>query len=317
MSVISVAVIATSGFSTFHFSIPCLIFGRLLNDEKRFDLQICAEQPGSVQSDIGLVTQVENGLEVMETADIIVVPWWRCPEETPSAALLAALVRARQRGADIVGLCLGAYVLAWAGLLEKRRAVTHWEFEQDFSGRFPDVQLETNSLYVDDDRLITSAGTAAGIDCCLYLVRKHYGSAVANRAARRMVIPPYREGGQAQFIARPVPETTRDSNINSLLDCLRQTLHQPHNLDTMANTVGMSRRSFTRHFFRATGMTPAAWLNLARLQRSQELLETTGQSIDAIAQLSGFSSAVTFRQRFRAAYGVNPGEWRRAFCGVA
>lgn len=316
MSAIAVAVLATRGFSAFHFSVPCTIFGRLLADETLFTLQVCAEKPGKVLSDIGMSIEVEHGLAALETATIIVVPYWHHPEDKPSAVLLDALNRAWQRGAEIVGLCLGTYVLAWAGLLKNRRAVTHWEFEQDFCTRFPDVSLDTNLLYVDDERLITSAGTAAGIDCCLYLVRKHCGSAAANRVARRMVIPPYREGGQAQFIARPVPETTRDSRINHLLDQLRQHLHQPHDVNSMAAYVGMSRRSFTRHFFQATGMTPAAWLNVARLQLSQELLETTSHSVEDVARLSGFSSVIAFRQNFKAKFSVNPTEWRRTFRGV-
>ena len=148
-----------------------------------------------VQSDIGMSVNVERGLETLETADIVIVPYWHHPTERPSQALLDALIAAHRRGAQVVGLCLGTYVLAYAGLLDNRRAATHWELERDFTERFPAVQLDTNALYIDDERLITSAGTAAGIDCCLYLVRKQYGSAAANRVARRMVVAPYREGG--------------------------------------------------------------------------------------------------------------------------
>lgn len=315
MSAPSVAVIATPGFSPFHFSVPCIIFGTILPDHSLFELKICAEQPGEVTSDIGLSCNIGEGLDALKTADIVIVPFWNHPEEKPSQALIDALIQAWRRGAEIIGLCLGTYVLAYAGLLDNRRAATHWECEHDFRARFPAVRLDTNSLYVDDDRLITSAGTAAGIDCCLYILRKHYGSTLANRVARRMVIPPYREGGQAQFIERPVPETTRDSKINELLDYLRRNLSKPQDLDSLARYVNMSRRTFTRHFLKATGMSPGDWLNAERLQHSQELLETTDHSVETVATLSGFQSPVSFRQSFRARFDVSPTEWRRSFRG--
>lgn len=315
MSVLNVAVVATPGFSPFHFSVPCIIFGETMTDPGCFALQLCADQPGRVESDLGMVIEVDQGLEALDHADIVIVPFWADPAQPPSGALIAALNAAWQLGAEVVGLCLGTYVLAWAGLLTQRRAATHWEYERDFSTRFPEVQLDTNALYIDDDRLITSAGTAAGIDCCLYLVRKHCGSALANRVARRMVMPPYRDGGQAQFIERPVPETTRDAQINTLLDFLRRNLHQTHDLDSLARTVNMSRRTFTRHFQKATGMSVGDWLNAERLQRSQELLESTDNSVEAVAELAGFHSPVSFRQSFKTRFGVSPGEWRRTFRG--
>lgn len=214
MSALTVAVIATAGFSPFHFSMPCILFGSSMPEPDLFCLEICAEKAGIVQSDIGLSINVEHGLERLDAADIIIVPYWNNPDEKPSQALLDKLISAWQRGAEVVGLCLGTYVLAYSGLLNERRAATHWEYEKDFTARFPAVHLDSNSLYTSDERLITSAGTAAGIDCCLNIIRDHYGSAVANRVARRMVVPPYREGGQAQFIERPVPGSTRDSKMN-------------------------------------------------------------------------------------------------------
>lgn len=315
VSVPVVAVIATAGVSAFHFSVPCMVFGQALPEPDRFCLKICAESPGTVASEAGLQINVENGLELLESASIIIVPFWSHPEEKPSAALLKALVDAWQRGAEIVGLCLGTYVLAYAGLLDGRRAATHWEYERDFTGRFPAVRLDTNALYINDERLITSAGTAAGIDCCLNIVRAHYGSAFANRVARRMVMPPYREGGQAQYIERPVPETTRDSAVNELTDYLRRNLERPHNIDALAKFCSMSRRTLTRHFFAATGMTIGDWLNVERLQRSQELLESTDHSIEVVSSMSGFQSPVSFRQSFKARFSVSPSEWRRAFRG--
>lgn len=315
MSALTVAVIATTGFSPFHFSVPCILFGQAMPQPDLFRVEICAEKPGVVLSDIGLSINVEHGLERLDRADIIIVPFWNKPDEKPSQVLLDKLISAWQRGAEVVGLCLGTYVLAYAGLLDHHRAATHWEFEKDFTERFPDVHLDRNSLYTSDERLITSAGTAAGIDCCLNIIRDHYGSAIANRVARRMVVPPHREGGQAQFIERPVPGSTRDSKMNELMDYLRRNLDKPHDLDALAGFVSMSRRTLTRHFFKATGTTIGEWLTAERLQRSQELLETTDKSIESVAAMAGFQSPISFRQSFKARFSVSPSEWRRAFRG--
>lgn len=315
MSVPVVAVIATPGVSPFHFSVPYMVFGQALPEPDHFCLQICAERPGTVRSEAGLSIATENGLELLETASIIIVPFWSHPEENPSHTLLKALQDAWRRGAEVVGLCLGTYVLAYAGLLDNRRAATHWEYERDFTGRFPAVRLDTNALYINDERLITSAGTAAGIDCCLNIVRTHYGSAFANRVARRMVMPPYREGGQAQYIERPVPETTRDTAVNELTNYVRRNLERPHTIDSLAKFCSMSRRTLTRHFLAATGMTIGEWLNSERLQRSQELLECTDHSIEVVSSMSGFQSPISFRQSFKARFDVSPSEWRRAFRG--
>lgn len=315
MSALTVAIIPTDGFSPFHFSVPCILFGPSMPEPDLFRVVICAHEPGVVQSDIGLSIHVEHGLEQLDSADIVIVPYWNNPDEKPEQALLDKLKNAWERGAQVVGLCLGTYVLAYAGLLDGHRAATHWEYEKDFTERFPAVHLDSNSLYTTDERLITSAGTAAGIDCCLNIIRDHYGSAVANRVARRMVVPPYREGGQAQFIERPVPVTTRDSKMNELMDYLRRNLEKPHDLDSLASFVSMSRRTLTRHFLKATGTTLAEWINAERLQRSQELLETTAHSIEKVSEMAGFQSPISFRQSFKTKFGVSPSEWRRTFRG--
>ncbi|GKX42134.1 GlxA family transcriptional regulator [Pectobacterium carotovorum] len=313
MAVLTVAVVVSENFSPFHLSIPGMVFSDMLYEEKQFELFFCAENPGMVASENGFSINVEHGFSALEKADLIVVPHWSHPETRPSAPLLDALRTAETRKVQIAGLCLGTYVLAYAGLLDGRRASTHWAFEQDFIARFLHVQLDTNALYVEDEHLITSAGTVAAIDCCLYLVCQHCGSAIANRAARRLVIPPYREGGQAQFIEHPVPENTRDSKINQLLDYLRSHLRSPHSLDVLASRVQMSRRTFTRHFFRATGMTVSDWLTAERLRCSQVLLESTSHSIEAIADSVGFQSVVTFRQQFKQRFSVSPTDWRKTF----
>ena len=202
-------------------------------------------------------------------------------------------MQARDNGAEIVGLCLGLFVLAYAGLLDGKRAATHWEFEHQFQSLFPHVQLDINALYVDDGNIITSAGTAAALDCCLYIIR--------------------REGGQAQFIAQPVPKDTRDGRINCLIDYLQQHITEPHSLDSLAEVVSMSRRTLTRHFIKATGMSVADWLTAERLRRSQILLEAGNMPIERVAELVGFNSAVTWRQQFKARFGVSPAEWRKTF----
>ena len=315
MSALTVAVIATSGFSPFHFSVPCILFGTALPQQDLFRLEICTEIPGSVHTNLGLSINVSQGLERLDSADIIIVPYWHNTAERPSQVLLDKLVSSWQRGATVVGLCLGTYVLAYSGLLTGHHATTHWEFEQDFTARFPNIHLNNNALYISDERLITSAGTAAGIDCCLNIIREHYGSAIANRVARRMVVSPYREGDQAQFIERPVPVSTRDGKMNELMEYLRRNLEKQHDLDSLSKLVNMSRRTLTRHFLNATGISLGDWLNAERLQRSQELLETTDQSIEAVAGISGFQSPVSFRQSFKARFNVSPSEWRRRFRG--
>lgn len=311
MSVPLVAVIAFNHFSPFHLSVPCIIFGDLLHDQKLFELRIYADESGTLRSNEGLSVESSLSVDELAQADIIIVPSWRDPAEKPDQSMLDALVAAYARGSQIVGLCLGTYVLAYAGLLKDHKAATHWEFEQDFIRRFPDVKLDCNALYVDDNRLITSAGTAAGLDCCLYLVRQHYGSIIANKLARRMVIPPYREGGQAQFIERPVPVSTQDIRINTLLDYLRNNLNRAHGLNELAQYSKMSRRTFTRQFYKATGMSVGEWLIAERIQRSQELLESTSLPIDAIAAQVGFQSATSLRQHFKHRLDVTPSEWRK------
>lgn len=241
------------------------------------------------------------------------VPYWQHVLERPPQALLDSLVQARDNGAQIVGLCLGAFVLGYAGIVEGKRAATHWEFERQFQALFPNVQLDINALYVDDGNIITSAGTADALDCCLYIIRQRFGSVVANQIARRMIVPPHREGGQAQFIAQPVSKDTRDARINCLIDYLQKHISEPHNLDSLAEVVSMSRRTLTRHFIKATGMSVADWLTAERLRRSQILLEVGTMPVENVAELVGFNSAVTWRQQFKARFGVSPAEWRKTF----
>ncbi|ELS4492839.1 TPA: helix-turn-helix domain-containing protein [Klebsiella michiganensis] len=315
MPLLNVAVIATEGFSSFHLSVPIILFGDTVSSQKLFKLKICAEVPGMIGAKDGMAVKADFGLEGLLGSDIVIVPFWEHIHQRPSSLLLESLISAKSSGAQIVGLCLGTYVLAYAGLLDGKRAATHWEFEKDFVRLFPSVQLDVNVLFVEDDGVVTSAGTAAAMDCCLYLIRQRFGAVIANQIARRMVIPPYRDGGQSQYIEQLVPHNTADTRINALLEFLQQNLKVAHDLDSLAASVSMSRRTLTRHFHKATGMSVIEWLSTERLHKSQELLESTDLSIELVSEYAGFKSPITFRQMFREKMGVSPIEWRKTFRG--
>ncbi|EQA6227857.1 GlxA family transcriptional regulator [Enterobacter ludwigii] len=313
MSVISVAILVTQGFSTYHVSVPLILFGDTVSDQQLFSRLICAEKPGLIWSDEGTAIQADHGLDVLRQVDIVIVPFWGDVRKRPSQNILDALVNAYAAGARIVGLCLGTFVLAYSGLLDGHVAATHWEYEQDFRQLFPSVHLNLNELYVEDNGLTTSAGTAAAMDCCLHIMRQYVGSLRTNQIARRMVTPPHREGGQAQYIEHPVIQKTVDSRINMVLDYLLQNLQEPHDINSLAEYASMSRRTLTRHFTKATGMTVVEWITAARLYRSQELLENKDIPVEQVAEEAGFQSAATFRQQFREKFGVSPREWRKTF----
>lgn len=222
---------------------------------------------------------------------------------------------AQQNDAQIVGLCLGAFVLSYAGLLDGKRAATYRKFEQGFQAHLPAAHLDINALYVDDDSITTSADTATTLDCCLHVTRQRFGSTVVNQVARRMIVPPHREGGQAQLIEQPVAKNIKGQRINVLLDYLRQHLHEPHSLDELAQRVTMSRRTLTRHFMKITGSSVAEWSTVGRLRRSRTLLESSQLSVERIIEQVGFQSLVIWHQHFKSHFGVSPTEWRKTFCG--
>jgi transcriptional regulator GlxA family with amidase domain len=311
----SIALIAFDRISPFHLSAPCVVFGDHHPGVPVFDFRVCAVVPGQLTTTAGFSIVVAHGLDFLGQADTIIVPSWRDPNEKPPELLLSALVAAQRRGARIVGLCLGAYVLAEAGLLDGRKATTHWAFAEDFSRRYPQVRLNADVLYVEDGNVLTSAGTAAAIDCCLYMLRQQFGAEITNRVARRLVVSPHRQGGQAQFIEQPVPPNARDSRLAGLIDQVRSHLDQAHTLDSLAEQALMSRRTFTRHFRQLTGTTVGNWLLGERLALTQRLLEGTTHSIDAIATMAGFGSPVSLRHHFRSSFGISPSAWRQMFKG--
>jgi transcriptional regulator GlxA family with amidase domain len=247
MSSPTIAVVAFDRISPFHLSVPCVVFGDVHPGMPLFKFRVCAAEAGSINTTAGFSLGIKHGLSVLRAADTIIVPSWRDPAERPPEPLLKALAAAQRRGAQVVGLCLGAYVLAEAGLLDGRRATTHWAYAQDFARRYPSIKVDADVLYVEDGNVLTSAGTAAGIDCCLHMVRQRYGSESANSVARRLVVPPHRQGGQAQFIEQPIPTSARSSRLSELIGWVRGNLNQPHTVDSLANRALMSRRTFTRH----------------------------------------------------------------------
>ena len=312
-----VAVLAYARISPFHLAVPCIVFGNTLPGDAKFEVRVCALETGPLATTAGFDVVVTHGIDALASADIVVVPSWRDATERPPATLLDALSAAHERGAQIVGLCLGAYVLAAAGLLDGRRATTHWEYAADFARRFPSVDVDADVLYVEDGALITSAGTAAGIDCCLHLVRRRFGAQTANRVARRLVTPPHRAGGQAQYIEQALPANASGSRLAALIDWVRANPALPHTLDSLAARAAMSRRTLTRNFRELTGGSVGEWLQCERLALAQRLLESGETPIDAIAQLAGFGSAESLRLLFRRRFGVTPSAWRRTFRGSA
>ncbi len=308
----TIAVLAFDRISPFHLSAPCLVFHDGAPPEERANrLLVCAAEAGPLRTSAGFSLVVEHGLEALAEADLIIIPSWRDVAERPPSALLEALRAAHGRGAVLVGLCLGAYVLAEAELLDHRPATTHWAFAEDFARRHPAVRLDAGVLYVDDGDIVTSAGTVAAIDCCLHLVRRRAGAAAANRLARLLVTAPHRQGGQAQFIERPLPAPGGETRLAALLDWMRGRLDQPLTQDMVAVRAGMSRRGLARHFRQLTGLSVGQWLLAERLALARRLLEDTSLSMEAVAAAAGFGSALSFRQHFRRHVHTTPSAWRR------
>ncbi len=311
----TMAVVATPGTNAYLLSIPGMVFQSFAPEGHRWRVEFCAEKPGRVQAMGGMEVQAPISLEQAAFADVIVVPYWRHPAICPPEPVLALLRGAARDGKTVVGFCLGAYALAYAGLLDGRRAVTHWRFAADFQRRFPQIQVNSRNLYEDDGGRVTSAGISAGMDCCLYLLRKFEGAAAANAAARDMVAPLCREGGQAQYIEEAVPRNTRDARINRVIAHLEENIGQRFSVSDMARLAIMSERTFARAFGRATGMSPGSWLLQLRIRRAEELLESTDMPVAQVSDACGFASPVTFRQAFVQKKGIPPLQWRRAFRG--
>jgi len=313
----TVAIIAFDRISPFHLSVPCAVFGEDQTCEPgpRFMQMVCSAETKRLDTAAGFSIDTPYSLKDVAKASLVIVPSWRDPDEMPPPALLNALRAAHRRGALVVGLCLGAYVLAAAGLLDGRPATTHWYWAADLAARYPKIEVDPNVLYIDDGDVITSAGTAAAIDCCLHILRSRWGVDISNRVARRMVVSPHRQRGQGQFIQRPVPKESARDHFSKLLDWVSEHLDQQHSLDALAERALMTRRTFTRRFRDTMGVTVGRWILHQRLELAQQLLETTDHSIDLIASMAGFGSPGSLRQHFRRIFNTTPLNYRRSFRG--
>jgi AraC family transcriptional regulator, transcriptional activator FtrA len=278
-----------------------------------YELALCAEAPGEVEAVGSFAVRVPHGLEVLDGADTVIVPGAGDVHATPSPPVLAALRRAHARGARVASICSGAFVLAAAGLLDGREAVTHWRYAELLATRFPRVRVRADVLYLDGGDLLTSAGTAAGIDLCLHLIRSDHGAAVANAVARRMVVAPQRGGGQAQFVEAPVAARVDDDPVGRAMGWALERLAEPLAVSDLARVAYMSPRHFSRRFAAATGVSPARWLLEQRLRASLPLLEESDLPVEEVGRRVGFPTPAAFRRHFARARGIPPSAHRRAF----
>lgn len=314
-----VVVLAYDGLCTFEFGIAVEIFAlpRPEMGEGWYRFAVAGVDPGELRATGGFRLVVDGGLELLSEAGTIIVPGWRGADVPVPAALCEQLVAAHRRGARILSICSGVFVLAAAGLLDNRQATTHWRYTDLLQQRYPAIKVTPDVLYIDNGDVLTSAGSAAGIDLCLHLVRRDYGSVAANRVARRLVVSPHRDGGQAQFIQQAVPVAYEGHRLGALFDYLHARLAEPHTVESLAKFVGMSPRTFLRRFNATTGKTPAQWLLHARLSRSQDLLENSQLSIERIAEEVGFGSVATMRHHFKNQLSTTPAAYRRGFYSSA
>jgi AraC family transcriptional activator FtrA len=276
-----------------------------------YDFSVCAEHPGEVRTVDGFTMLVPAGLRALARADTIIVPGWLPLDEEPSAAVLQALVRAHRRGARLVSICSGSIALAATGLLDGRRVTTHWRYSEQLQARFPAVRVDPDVLYVDHGDIATSGGSGTGIDLCLHLVRNDRGASYAAQVARRMVMPPHREGGQLQYRTELAAPST--DSLATLLDWATEHLADPLTLEDLAARISVSPRTLTRRFVDQLGTTPGQWLLAQRIARSRVLLEETDLPVETIARRVGLASATNFRRRFHAALRTTPGAYRRTF----
>jgi AraC family transcriptional activator FtrA len=311
----TVAVLAYEGMSVFEVGIVTEVFGlpRPEFDFPWYELTICAETPGPVRVVGGAALHTGHGLDVFAAADTLIVPGVANVHAAPDPAVVDALRAAHARGARVMSICSGAFALAAAGLLDGRRATTHWRYADTLRARHPSVEVDADVLYIDDGRVLTSAGSAAGLDLCLHVIRRDHGPTVANMVARRLVVQPHRDGGQAQFVEAPVPADPEDDRVARSMEWALTNLTGPITVDVLAQRAHMSPRTYLRHFTRATGTTPIRWLITQRIHASLPLLESGSIPIEEVATAVGFETAVTFRHHFAHAMRTSPSAYRRAF----
>jgi AraC family transcriptional regulator, transcriptional activator FtrA len=313
----TVVAVVGEGCLTFDLAVPCEVFGwdRSYLGVEWYDFKVVAVDPPPIRTATGFMIDTPHRLDTLVDADTIGLPGRSDPDVRPSPELVAALREAHTRGARLVSICIGAFVLAETGLLDGRTATTHWAYVDRFRERFPRVRVDPKVLYVDEGQLLTSAGTAAGVDLCLHLVRLDHGAQVANGVARMIVMPPHREGGQAQYIEQPIAAPGRDSELHATLEWALTRLHEPLTVERLAEHSLMSPRTFARRFRQLTGTAPGEWLIEQRIHLARRMLETTDQTIDWIAHRCGFGSAATLRHHFNERLGTSPRTYRSTFRG--
>ena len=309
----TVSTLVLDGVAPFEFGVICEVFGidRSGDGVPNFDFKVCGIEPGvPLRMSIGAHLTPDHGLDALVGADLVAIPAITRPDYPPEA--LAAIREAAATGSIILTVCSGAFVAGAAGLLDGRKCTTHWMHADALAARHPTAQVDRNVLFVDDGNLITSAGTAAGIDACLHLVRRELGSEVTNVIARRMVVPPQRDGGQRQYIDQPIP-VRYSEGFAAQLDWILEHLDEPHTVGGLAKRASMSARTFARRFVDETGRTPMQWVTDQRVLYARRLLEATDLDIDRVAQKSGFGTATLLRHHFRRVIGVTPSDYRRRF----
>jgi AraC family transcriptional activator FtrA len=309
-----VVALAYDGLCTFEFAIAAEVFG-LARPEMGpgwYRFASAAMEPGPLRAHGGLRVELDGGPELLAQADLIIVPGWKGVDVPVPPHLVQALLAAHARGARLASICSGAFVLAATGLLDGQRAATHWRYGEALRARHPAIHVDPSVLYVEAERVLTSAGSAAGIDLMLHIVRADYGAEAANRVARRLVVPAHRSGGQAQFVERRVPRLPQ-SRLGTLLDRVRAEPQRRWTIAEMAREAAMSERSFLRRFAEGTGMTPGEWLAGLRVEEARRLLETTEASVEEVARLSGFGAVASLRHHFRRATGLSPRAYREGF----
>lgn len=312
----TVAAVIADGVAPFELAVGCEVFGidrsELVDPWYRF--LVCASTPGPTRSSVGFTIDTPYGLEEVRRADTVIIPAWGASGDMEVPAdLIEALCTAHKRGARLLSVCSGAFVLAATGLLDGRRATTHWMYTDLLAERHPGIEVDPKELYVDEGDVMTSAGTAAGIDLCLHVVRLDHGAEVANAVARRMVVPPHRDGGQAQFVEAPVALSAGDDPLATTLGWMLEHLDQPLSVEVLAERSHMSPRHFARRFRAVTGTTPHQWLLGQRVLLASRLLETTDDSIELVAYRCGMGTAASLRTHFQRAVGTSPQAYRRTF----
>jgi transcriptional regulator GlxA family with amidase domain len=305
-----VAVLALPAVIPLELGIAAEIFGR----DPHYRLTVCAEGRSASLPGSGLTVNTPAGLEGLKRADTLIIPGYEDADATVSTAVLDAIRAAHARGARLVSICTAAFALAAAGVLDDRPATTHWRWTAELQDRYPKIDVLPNRLFVDDGDILTSAGVTTGIDLCLHLVRRDFGSAAANTRARGLVAPPQRQGGQAQFIERLMPDASGDQ-LGPLRDWMLENLALPLDLGTLATRAHMSRRTLSRRFREETGVSPMAWLADARIDRAREILETTTEPVENIGRLTGLGAPVSVRAAFHRRIGISPKEYRAVWRG--